>query len=189
MPFVHEGISSRRDKNDGHDYSKHSSRQEGSRQTLKRKFDENAILAGQKFANKLWNIARFVMMQNPKTSPSLKLRAASDADKKILEKLNKIIKSTDEDLDQFRFGQAAHDLYDFVWHDFADVYIEESKKHPPAGGDDNTKTILLFTLTQSLKLLHPYMPFITEEIWQVLFGQKLVKDKLLINAEWPKVNL
>ncbi|HCS78680.1 TPA: valine--tRNA ligase [Patescibacteria group bacterium] len=175
------------------------------------KFDENAILASQKFCNKLWNIARFVMIQmghpeqsegsgslsanpasagdssltlrmTPKTSPSLKLRAASDADKKILDSLDHLIISVNSNLDSFRFGQAAHDLYDFVWHDFADIYIEESKKQ----ADDNTKAILLSTLTQSLKLLHPFMPFVTEEIWQTLYEQKLVAEKLLINASWPE---
>lgn len=143
------------------------------------KFDENAILAGQKFANKLWNISRFVMMQNPKAIDNPQPK--TDADKKVLEKLNKIIKSTDENLDNFRFGQASHELYDFIWHDFADIYLEESKKQ----NDDNTKAILLHTLTQSLKLLHPFMPFVTEEIWQILKQNKLVKENNLITAEWP----
>lgn len=196
------------------------------------KFDEEAILAGKKFANKLWNVARFTMMsvchpegnegssealaldssvapQNDK-SENDKVEAKTDADKVILGKLNEIIKSTDKSLDEFRFGQVAHDLYDFVWHDLADVYIEEFKSRNPnpkyssseasaesrslcdassrqartiSGNDAN---VLLHVLATSLKLLHPIMPFVTEEIWQKLFENKIVTEKLLISARWPK---
>jgi valyl-tRNA synthetase len=150
------------------------------------KFDENAILAGKKFANKVWNINRFVLQQignskseirNPNKIPNPK----TENDKKILQSLNHLIASYNHSLDEFRFGQAAHDLYEFIWHDFADIYIEESKKQ----NDDNTQEILLFVLRNSLLLLHPIMPFITEEIWQVLYGQHLVEEKLLISAKWP----
>ena len=156
------------------------------------KFDENAILAGQKFANKLWNISRFVMLQignskfeirNSKQIPNPK----SQADKKILEKLKQITQSTDEHLDNFRFGQAAHDLYDFLWHDLADEYIEKSKiQITNSKLKENTQAILLFVLRNSLILLHPIMPFVTEAIWQTLHEQKLIAEKMLISAKWPK---
>jgi len=161
------------------------------------KFDENAILAGKKFANKVWNISRFVMLQIDKLevkSDELRVTPKSEADKKILESLNRLITSYNHSLDEFKFGQAAHDLYNFIWHDFADIYIEEAKKQtrPPAqaagvagADDDNTRQILLFVLRQSLLLLHPIMPFITEEIWQVLVDQQLVEEKMLISAIWP----
>jgi len=165
------------------------------------KFDENAILMGQKFANKVWNISRFVMQQignpkskilNPKQIPNPK----SENDKKILSHLTSLISSVNSDLDHFRFGQAAHNIYDFIWHDFADVYIEEfkqanSKQHtadsfavsrePSAVSQDT----LLFVLRNSLLLLHPFMPFLTEGIWQTLHEEKLVSEKMLINAKWP----
>jgi valyl-tRNA synthetase len=155
------------------------------------KFDENAILAGKKFANKIWNISRFVLQQignskfealNPKQIPNPK----SQTDKIILIKLNQIIQSTDENLDNFHFGQAAHELYDFIWHDLADVYIENSKSqilNPKL--KENTNEILLYVLIDTLKLLHPLMPFITEEIWQNLYVNKLVAEKILITAVWP----
>lgn len=170
------------------------------------KFDEAAILAGQKFANKVWNISRFVMI-NLNTHPDRpfsvipsgnegslsssemindKLSAKTEADQKILKRLSEVIKSTDENLDNFRFGQAAHDLYDFVWHDFADIYIESSKlKAESEKKEENNPEILLFVLRTSLLLLHPFMPFVTEEIWQTLFEQKLVSEKLLMTASWP----
>ncbi len=156
------------------------------------KFDENAILAGKKFANKLWNIARFTMLQtaNSKLEASSSDHAPnpkSEIDKKILEKTTAIIKSTDENFDNFRFGQAAHELYDFCWHDFADVYLEEAKTQMEnVEYRLNTTEILLYVLSTSLKLLHPIMPFISEEIWQTLQSENLVDEKLLIKAPWPK---
>lgn len=169
------------------------------------KFDENAILAGKKFANKIWNIARFVIMQmshpersegsgslsanpasagdsSPACLKALRMTPETPADKKITSSLHNLITSYNSNLDNFRFGQAAHDIYDFVWHDFADTYIEASKDQM----DDNTKSLLLFTLTQTLRLLHPIMPFITEEIWQTLYSQHLVEENLLINSHWSQ---
>jgi valyl-tRNA synthetase len=140
------------------------------------KFDEEAIKAGQKFANKIWNIARFIMMQEGEKTGEIKPK--TEADKKILNKLAAIIASTDKNLDNFRFGQFAHDLYDFVWHDFADTYIEESKK-------DLNAPLLLHVLTSTLKLLHPMMPYVTEKIWQNLYENKLVDEQYLILAKWP----
>jgi len=144
------------------------------------KFDENAILAGKKFANKIWNITRFILMnlENNKvqTAKSNQIpNPKTQNDGKILKRLEEVTKSYNKNLDNFRFGQAAHDLYEFIWHDFADIYIEESKKQ----NDDNTFEILFFVLRNSLTLLHPIMPFITEEIWQTLYKQHLVEEELL----------
>ena len=147
------------------------------------KFDEAAILAGQKFANKIWNIARFTILQmsNVKFQMSNETPISkNENDKKILDKLDLLIQSVNSDLDQFKFGQAAHDLYDFVWHDLADQYIEVSKKDP-------NLPLLLNILTSTLKLLHPMMPFLTEEIWQTLYAEKLVTEKMLITAKWPQI--
>lgn len=162
------------------------------------KFDENAILAGKKFANKLWNVARFVMIQiedssrpsasNNNYSSSKARSSQTDADKTILEKTTQIVKSTDKNLDNFRFGQAAHDLYDFVWHDLADIYIEEAKKQfENLEYKVRTTEILLYVLSVTLKLMHPITPFITEEIWRELGENKLVEQELLITAKWPEV--
>ena len=158
------------------------------------KFDEKAILAGQKFANKVWNIARFIILQmqnskiksqndNVKSKPKPK----TEADKQITQSLNHLITSVNNDLDNFRFGQAAHELYDFIWHDFADRYLEKSKiQSSNDKSKENTQKILLYVLTNSLKLLHPLMPFLTEEIWQNLKERKLVEEEMLITAAWPQ---
>ena len=88
----------------------------------------------------------------------------SKEDKEILEKLEQVKKSVEKDIENYEFGQALHTLYDFIWHDLADKYIEYSKNNNSA----ETLTVLYFILYTVLKLLHPFMPFITEEIYQNL---------------------
>jgi len=155
------------------------------------RFVEDNIIMGRKFCNKLWNASRFVLLQFPSfcgqkrrgrrdaslRPPNSKLTVA---DKKILKVLDKTIKSVDKDLESFRFGRTVRRLYEFFWHDFCDVYIEKSKKQV----DLKTKKILLYVLLNSLKLLHPLIPFITEEIYQKLPIKN--KKQCLMIEEWPK---
>ena len=155
------------------------------------RFVEDNIVMGRKFCNKIWNATRFVLQQvsNQSTQINLSARPSTKslcsgskltmADKRILRALDKTIKSVNKNLGSFRFGQAAHILYNFFWHDLCDVYIEKSKKQ----NDEKTKKILLYTLLTSLKLLHPFIPFITEEIYQKLPIKD--KKKCLIIEEWP----
>ncbi len=148
------------------------------------RFVEDNIVMGKKFCNKIWNATRFALSQNPNSKfqipnkiqiPNSKLTLV---DKKILRALNKTIKSVNRDLEKFQFGQAAHTLYDFFWHDFCDKYIEESK------GQKTKNKVLLYVLLTSLKLLHPFIPFITEEIYQKLLIKN--KKKCLMVEEWPE---
>ena len=150
------------------------------------KFAEENILMGKKFANKIWNANRFVLAQIgnakiivPDAKSLAKNKNLTAADKRILKKLSAITKKIDKNLENFQFGKAAHSLYDFFWHDFCDKYIEEAKKQ------DNlqTKKILAFVLLNSLKLLHPFMPFVTEIIYQKL---PFAKRDCLMVEEWPK---
>jgi len=147
-------------------------------------FAEEHIMAGKKFANKLWNISRFVLKQigndklkviNDKVLSDMNLQTQ---DKKILEKLGKTIKLTDEYIETFQFGQALHAIYEFVWYEFADKYLEYSK----TSETEETGQTLSFVLINILKLLHPFMPFITEEIWASL---PMDDKKLLIIESWP----
>jgi len=143
------------------------------------KFIEDNIVMGRKFCNKIWNASRFVLMQNTGNETSnMKPKGKTPADKKILATLEKIVKSVNKDLDNFEFGKVAHTLYDFFWHDFCDEYIEKAKDQQ----NENTQQILLYVLANSLKLLHPITPFITEEIYQKLPSSK----KPLIIEDWPK---
>jgi len=145
-------------------------------------FLEDNIVMGRKFCNKIWNASRFVLMQIGKTKLSLqsKVKPKTSADKKILTKLSKTVKSVNKDLEVFQFGKATHTLYNFFWHDFCDVYIEKAKKQ----GDLNSKKILLFVILYSLKLLHPFIPFLTEEVYQTL-PLKNKKKSLMIEV-WPR---
>ncbi len=148
------------------------------------KFVQDNILMGKKFCNKIWNATRFILMQLPDSEIKVPERAPSSkltpADKKILDQLKKTMKSVDSNLEHFEFGKASHTLYDFFWHDFCDKYIEESKKQD----DKKTKDILVYVLMNSLLLLHPFMPFITEEIYQ----QLPIKDKkgCIMIETWPE---
>ena len=155
------------------------------------RFSEDAILNGQKFANKIWNSARFILlnskskMQNAKSQS--KIKSLTKADKKILDSLSSLIISINSDFDQFRFGQGLQNLYHFYWHEFCDIYLEQSKKQlADPKLKESTETILIKILTLSLKLLHPFMPFLTEEIWQQLWKEKLVEEEMLILAKWPE---
>ena len=154
------------------------------------RFVEDNIVMGRKFCNKIWNASRFVMQQignpkfqnlNPKQILNSKFQTA--ADKKILKSLNQTTKIVNHDLQNFRFGQAARKLSDFFWHDFCDIYIEKSKSEI-LNPKSETEKVLFYVLLNSLKLLHPFMPFITEEIYQKLAIKN--KKKCLMVESWPK---
>ena len=144
-------------------------------------WDETAAVAGKKFANKIWNAARFVLANIQNTE--LKIKKITPADKKIFAQLQKTKKSVEKNIENFHFGKALRDFYDFFWRQFCDVYLEKSKKQMADGElKENTQKILSFILFESLKLLHPFMPFITEEIWQSLPDGG--ENKMLITEKW-----
>ena len=150
------------------------------------RFTEDNIVMGRKFCNKLWNASRFVLGRIGESSVALaKENQFSRSNLPIIRKLNKTIKSVNKDLENYQFGRAAHALYNFFWHDFCDNYLEESKKQlqDTRYKIQTTKT-LLYVLLTSLKLLHPFIPFITEEIYQQLPIKN--KRKSLIVEEWPR---
>ncbi|KKT86746.1 MAG: Valine-tRNA ligase [Microgenomates group bacterium GW2011_GWA1_Microgenomates_45_10] len=140
------------------------------------RFGEDLLVMGKKFANKLWNIARFVNLKTGEEyQPDIEI-PKNDMTKKI-DELSVIVT---KQIEQYRFAEAANALYEFVWHEFADKYIESAKDKE----DEETKATLFYLLTTAVKLLHPFMPFITEEIYGRLNpGDK--KDLLMI-AAWPE---
>ena len=122
------------------------------------------------FCNKIWNASRFVMM-NLTVEDNHLPEALETEDKWILSKLNRVVKEVCDNMDSFELGVAAGKIYDFIWDDYCDWYIELTK--PRLNGDDeaakeSAQRVLLYVLIEILKLLHPFMPFITEEIWQAL---------------------
>jgi valyl-tRNA synthetase len=151
---------------------------------------EDKIKGMKHFGNKLWNISRFILTNestNSKTQdPSTKPEGITEADKDILGKLETLVKSATNNLENFRLHEAAQEIYQFVWHEFADKYIETSKQQlADEKLKESTYYLLLTTLTASLKLLHPFMPFVTEHIWQLLKDRGLVKNNLLMIEKWP----
>ena len=144
------------------------------------RFVEDNIVMGKKFCNKIWNASRFVLGQIQNSPKANKFQNLTLADKKILQVLNKTIELVNKDLKNFYFGKGAHTLYDFFWHDFCDKYIEEFKSQRSRV---NSQKVLLYVLLNSLKLLHPFIPFITEEIYQKLPLKN--KKNCLIIEEWP----
>lgn len=136
---------------------------------------EEKVKAYRNFANKVWNASRFIL-SNKENKKNLGCPSHPD-DLWIIEETNKIIKQVTHHLDHYRFDLAAEEIYHFFWHTFCDQYLEMSKKRR-----DETQPILLQVLDTSLKLLHPFMPFLTENIWQKLPNRK----EPLIISSWPK---
>ena len=136
------------------------------------------VLAGQKFANKLWNITRFILSKTEEGFDSKKPEDVKDGEnREILEKLEMLINNSEKQIIAYEFGQALHDIYEFIWHEFADKYIEYSKNKD----DSETKRVLSYSLVKFIKLLHPFMPFVTEAIYQRL--PKKNSDYLMVE-EW-----
>ncbi len=126
---------------------------------------EEHVLAGKKFANKLWNITRFILLKTDDALNSANPESIKEKENKIIvEKIKLLRKNTEKQIDNYDFGQALHNIYEFVWHDFADKFIEYSKDKD----DKETKNVLSWSLISILKILHPFMPFVTEEIYQQL---------------------
>lgn len=156
------------------------------------RFGEENLQMGKKFCNKIWNATRFILMNKPPLINADEKLITADknltkADRKILKDLKKTINSVTKDLESFRFGQAAQTLYHFFWHKFCDIYIEESKSQIASSKSqkekEKTQKVLVYVLFNFLKLLHPFMPFITEEIYQRLPLKN--KKKCLMVEKWP----
>ena len=134
------------------------------------------------FANKIWNASRFVMMNLELNTNELPDTLELE-DKWILSRLNRVTREVNENLERYELGVAAGKIYDFIWDTFCDWYIEITK--PRLNGDDTAsgigaQKVLLFVLTETLKLLHPFMPFITEEIWGALPHEPTAGDSIMV---------
>jgi len=150
-------------------------------------FPKDKVVAFKHFSNKIWNMARFILMMQEQwgqqipefksiNTVSLKLE-----DKKILKDLSLVINSVDTELEKFRFADASDAIYHFMWHTLADVYIEEVKNREDK---EIALSVLLHVYQDCLKLLHPFMPFITEEIYQKLPHHS---ESIMIE-KWPEAN-
>ena len=135
------------------------------------RFSDDKVKAARNFANKLWNATRFVLMNLSEEVTDVSLpETLTVEDKWALSQYNRLVKEVTENLDKFELGIAEQKIYDFLWDVLCDWYIELSKARLQAGGETslNAQKVLVYLLTNTIKLLHPFMPFITEEIWQAL---------------------
>ncbi|MBI2448320.1 valine--tRNA ligase [Candidatus Microgenomates bacterium] len=156
------------------------------------KFSEDVLQMAKTFMNKIWNATRFVLMKldGYEQRGELKFTVNTDADREIQEKFSSLKKFYNDNLEKYRFGQAAEEIYHFFWHQFCDVYIEKTKEQIPFPLPENhdeklvkdTKDNLLYVLKNCLILLHPIIPFVTEEIYQTLPIDG--KKEFLIVEKW-----
>ena len=149
------------------------------------RFSDEKVGASRNFANKLWNAARFILMNlgEDEKAPHIPDELALE-DKWILSLFNKLTKEVTDNLDKFELGIAVQKLYDFIWDVFCDWYIEISKIRLNSGDEKAAQTardMLVYIMSNTLKLLHPFMPFITEEIWQTLPHD----GESIMISEWP----
>ena len=151
------------------------------------RFSDEKVRSARNFANKLWNAARFVMMNLPEGfEAGMPAAEALDlSDRWVLSSLNTLAKNVTENLDRFELGLAAQKVQDFIWDVYCDWYIEIAKvrlNSDNAAEADNARKVLVYVLSQALKLLHPFMPFITEEIYQALPGSAAT----IMTQPWPE---
>ena len=137
------------------------------------------------FANKIWNASRYVLMNLTVDEPGLpELSKLETEDKWVLDSLNTLIREVTENMDAYELGVASAKVYDFIWDTYCDWYIELTKARLYGEDEESKRTaqrVLVYVLDQLLRLLHPFMPFITEEIWQAIPHE----GEFLIKAEWP----
>ncbi len=137
------------------------------------------------FANKIWNASRYVLMNLTIDEPGLPaMEDLEQEDKWVLSKLNTLIREVTANLDAYEIGVASSKVYDFIWDTYCDWYIELTKTRLYSENEKSklaAQKVLVYVLDQTLRLLHPFMPFITEEIWQAIPHA----GKFLISAEWP----
>ena len=152
------------------------------------RFYHERVESSRNFANKVWNASRFIMMnmeENVVAEPDASL--LNEADKWILSRVNRLAKDVTENMDKFELGIAVQKVYDFIWDEFCDWYVETAKyriyhKEEEKAAADCVLWVLKTVLKQALKLLHPFMPFITEEIYSVLVPE----EESLMMSEWPQ---
>ena len=148
------------------------------------RFSDDKIKAARNFANKLWNATRFILMNlsDEVTDTSLPQTLTLE-DKWLLSQYNRLVREVTDNLDKFELGIAEQKIYDFIWDVLCDWYIELSKARLQAGGETAVcaQRVLVYVISNTIKLLHPFMPFITEEIWQAL----PTETESILASAWP----
>ena len=151
------------------------------------KLTDTKIEAGRNFANKIWNVSRYILTSLDKLQFERSNTAYSFADKWIISRLNRAIRTVTVCLEEYDFAKAADTLYTFIWSELCDWYIEMSKLNK-----EKADPVLIYCIENTLRLLHPIMPFITEEIWQKICQLPALKDEkpiaTIMLSKWPDFN-
>jgi valyl-tRNA synthetase len=147
-------------------------------------FSEDKVRAYKKFANKIWNATRFVLEQTT-DADSNKPSYITEDDQKRIEEFSSLIQEITKEFEEYKLYLVSEKLYHYFWHTFADIIIEDCKKRiqTPISNEDvaSAKYLLRYLLVEQLKALHPFMPFITEEIWQTIDKD----NTILMVSKWP----
>jgi len=145
------------------------------------RYDEDKVKSTWNFINKIWNASRYVLM-NTEDLKEIRLEDLTNSDKWILSKLNKTVKNVRTNMDKYDFNIVGNELYKFIWEDFCDTYIEYSKTSIENMG---TKSTLIYVLTSIIQMLHPFMPYVTDEIYESL---PVKEHENIILSSYPKYN-
>ena len=152
------------------------------------RYTPEKVESSRNFANKLWNAARFVLMNLPEGEPAPNLpETPALEDKWLLSQYNRLVGEVTDNLERFELGLAVQKLYDFIWDVYCDWYIEIAKVRLNSGDEGQAaaaRAVLVYVLSGTLQLLHPFMPFITEEIWQALPHE----GKSIMVSRWPETD-
>jgi valyl-tRNA synthetase len=150
------------------------------------KFDVNKVKAYKHFANKLWNITRFVFSGTEGIEYDKNFKNYSESEKILIKERDELIVEITKEMEEYKFYIVAEKIYQYVWSRFADIIIEDSKKifeNESLEEKNSRKQFLLHTLIKIIKILHPFMPFITEELWSMMPKKN---KQLLMVEKWPK---
>ena len=151
------------------------------------RYMDEKVISARNFTNKLWNASRYILMNLPEDMTDAKLpETLAIEDRWILGEFNTLVKEVTENLDSYELGVALSKVYDFIWNVYCDWYIELTKPRIQAGGETAfaAQNVLVYVMQGMLKLLHPFMPFITEEIWQAIPSS----EEAIIISKWPLYN-
>ena len=152
------------------------------------RISEEKIKGYKHFANKLWNITRFVLENTEGYDPNESHGPLAESDKKLLAELYELINDVTVDMEEYRLYLAAEKLYQYAWHTLADKILEDAKTRLKDNSNESDKKSAQWTLLEILRttitVLHPFIPFVTEEIWESLPNKEI--DMLMV-APWPKV--
>lgn len=147
------------------------------------RYEPEKVESSWNFINKLWNIARFIDMNIENTNDDFCEKDLTLFDKWILTRLNQVIEEADQNYEKYEFGEVSRALYHFIWDDFASWYVEIAKLALKTERKENTEKVLVYVLKQILKLLHPFMPFVTERLYQ-----SILKEETIVTSSWPVVS-